>query len=71
MQKLFENLLDHHPNFLHLQEKEKTSKKSGRTKNMNRKCLAKNLLSSKKKTQKKINPHAYSFVIAYGNYSFD
>jgi len=53
MQELFENLLDHHHNFVHPQEKKKTSKKPGMKKNMNRKCLAKNLVSSKKKTPKK------------------
>ena len=49
MQELFENLLDHHPNFVHPQSKKKACMK----KNMNRKFLAKNLLSSKKKTPKK------------------
>ena len=62
MQELFENLLDHHPNFVYPQEKKNKSKRPGKKKNMNRKHLAKNLVSSKKKTP--INLQAYSSVIA-------
>ena len=53
MKELFENLLDCHLNFVHPQEKKNKSKRPGKKKNMNRKHLAKNLVSSKKKTPKK------------------
>ena len=53
MEELFENLLDHHSNFVYPEKKKKTSKKTVLEKNMNRKCLAKKLFSSKKKNPKK------------------
>jgi len=53
MQELFENLLDHHSNFVYPQEEKKKSEKTVMEKNMNKKCLAKKLFSSKKKNPKK------------------
>ena len=53
MEELFENLLDHHSNFVYPQEKKKKSKKTVMGKKMNKKRLAKKLFSSKKKIPKK------------------
>ena len=53
MEELFENLLDRHSNFVYPEKKKKTRKKTVMGKNMNKKCLAKKLFSSKKKIPKK------------------
>jgi len=52
MQKLFENLLDCHPNFVHPQDKQKTSEKSVVKKIMTENALPRNSLVGRRKMQR-------------------